>query len=74
MEISRLSVKGQVTIPKEIREAIGLQPGDMVAYSVENGVIILKRLQPFDSRFHAALSETMEEWASAEDDEAFRDL
>ncbi len=74
MEISKLSVKGQITIPKEIRKAIGLQPGDMVSYSVDNGVILLKRLQSFDSRFHAALSETMEEWASPDDDEAFRDL
>ena len=74
MEISKLSYKGQITIPKEIRKAIGLEPGDMVSYSVENGVVILKRLEPFDSKFHAALSETMEEWNSPEDDEAFHDL
>ena len=32
MEISRLSAKGQTTIPKQIREIIGIEPGDMVAY------------------------------------------
>ncbi|MBI5379776.1 MAG: AbrB/MazE/SpoVT family DNA-binding domain-containing protein, partial [Nitrospirae bacterium] len=28
MHISKLSSKGQVTLPKEVREAAGLQPGD----------------------------------------------
>lgn len=69
-----MSVKGQVTIPRGIRRAIGLQPGDLVAYHVEDGVVILKRVEPFDSKFHASLSETMEEWSSPEDDEIFRDL
>jgi hypothetical protein len=29
---SRLSSKGQVTIPKAVRQAIGIKPGDLVAY------------------------------------------
>jgi len=74
MEISKLSRKGQITIPKEIRKTAGLKPGDLVAYEAENGVITIKRLERFDSRFHAALSEVLEEWNSPEDDEAFRDL
>ena len=74
MEISRLSPKGQITIPKDIRKSAGLKPGDLVAYGTENGVITIKRVEPFDSKFHAALSEVLEEWNSTEDDEAFRDL
>jgi AbrB family looped-hinge helix DNA binding protein len=74
MEISKLSQKGQVTIPKRIRKLAGLKPGDMVAYGAENGVITMKRVEPFDSKFHAALSDVLEEWNSPEDDEAFRDL
>lgn len=74
MELSKLSRKGQITIPKEVRDAVGLRPGDMVAYRAENGVITIKRVEPFDSRFHAALSDTLEEWTSPEDDEAFGDL
>jgi len=31
-------------------------------------------VEPFDRAFHAALSETLTEWSSAEDEEAFRDL
>ena len=74
MHTSRLSSKGQVTIPKDIREAIGLQPGNMIAYEVQNGSVILRRVEAFDAAFHEALSKTLEEWDSPEDEEAFRDL
>jgi hypothetical protein len=30
--------------------------------------------RPFDKAYHEALSATLEEWSSPEDDEAFRDL
>ncbi len=74
MRTSRLSSKGQVTIPKDIREAIGLEPGNMIAYEVQNGSVILSRVEAFDATFHEALSKTLEEWDSPEDEEAFRDL
>ncbi len=74
MHTSKLSSKGQVTIPKEIREAIGLEPGNMIAYEVQNGSVILRRVEAFDAAFHEALSKTLEEWDSPEDEEAFRDL
>ncbi len=74
METSRLSSKGQVTIPKEIREAIGLEPGNLVGYEVQDGVIIVKRIEAFDIAFHEALSKALDEWNSPEDEEAFRDL
>lgn len=71
---SRLSSKGQVTIPVEIREKLSLEPGDTVIYDVEGDRAVLRRAEPFDVAFHAALTETLEEWASPEDEEAFRDL
>ncbi len=74
MHTSRLSSKGQVTIPKDIREAIGLEPGNMIAYEVQNGSVILSRVEAFDAAFHEALSNTLKEWDSPEDEEAFRDL
>jgi AbrB family looped-hinge helix DNA binding protein len=74
MQLSRLSAKGQVTVPKEIREILGLKPGDMIAYEVQNGTVTLRRVEPFDAAFHRALSATLDEWATPEDDEAFRDL
>lgn len=74
MLTSTISSKGQVTIPKEIREALGIQAGDVIAYEVKNGAVLLRRVGPFDAEFHAALSRTLDEWSSREDEEAFRDL
>jgi AbrB family looped-hinge helix DNA binding protein len=74
MHISKISSKGQVTLPKEVREAVGLHPGDMIAYEVNDGVILIRHVEPFDAAFHAALSNTLDEWATPEDDKAFRDL
>ncbi|MGV2100612.1 MULTISPECIES: AbrB/MazE/SpoVT family DNA-binding domain-containing protein [unclassified Rhizobium] len=36
-----ISAKGQVTIPKEMREALDLRPGDQLIYSVVDGEVII---------------------------------
>lgn len=36
---ARVMSKGQVTIPKNIREALGISPGDRVTFIVENGSV-----------------------------------
>jgi len=72
---SKLSSKGQVTIPKEVRDNLGLEPGDFVTYEIaDDASVILRRVEPYDASFHLAVSETLEEWGSDEDEEAFRDL
>jgi hypothetical protein len=43
-------------------------------YEIEGDRAILRRGNPLDVAFHAALPPTLAEWSSAEDDEAFRDL
>lgn len=45
MTVYRLTVKGQVTIPKEVREALALREGDGVFFSVENGYAIIRPVQ-----------------------------
>ncbi len=74
MQASKLSSKGQVTIPIKVRERLRAKPGDLIAYEIKNGEVTLRRLDPFDVAFHAAISPTMDEWTTPEDDEAFRDL
>lgn len=71
---SKVSSKGQVTFPKEVRDSIGLKTGDVIAYEVKSNRIVVRRLEPFDAAYHAAVSQTLSEWDTAEDDEAFRDL
>lgn len=71
---SRLSPKGQITLPKAVREAIGAAPGDTIVYELDGTAVRLRRVEPFDVEFHEALAHTLDEWTSAEDEEAFRDL
>jgi AbrB family looped-hinge helix DNA binding protein len=40
----RIGERGQVTIPKEIRERFGLGPGTEVEFRVVHGSIILKKV------------------------------
>ena len=72
--VSKLSTKGQVTIPATIRKTMGIKPGDLIAYELQGKSIKLKRIEPFDAAYHTAVSETLEEWNSPEDEEAFNDL
>jgi AbrB family looped-hinge helix DNA binding protein len=71
---SRISPKGQITLPRAVREAIGAGPGDTVVYEVEGNTVRLRRIDPFDVEFHEALARTLDEWTSDEDEAAFRDL
>jgi AbrB family looped-hinge helix DNA binding protein len=43
---STISSKGQVTVPQEIRNRVGLSAGDRVEFVVENGQTIIR---PFRS-------------------------
>ncbi len=44
MEVSaRLSSKGQVTVPRAVREALGLEEGDRVVFRVEGQRAVLAR-------------------------------
>lgn len=41
---STITEKGQTTVPKKIREEVGLNPGDKVRYSIRDGVIQMRPL------------------------------
>ena len=44
MSITTITSKGQVTIPKDIRDALGLGQGDKVLFSVETDHVVLTPL------------------------------
>ena len=58
MLTSKVTSKGQVTLPKKLPDQLDVRPGDTLV----------------DAKWHAALAEILDEWNSPEDDEAFRDL
>ena len=40
---SRISSKGQVTVPREVRERLGLEPGTPVVFVVRDGEALLRK-------------------------------
>ncbi|WP_420444510.1 AbrB/MazE/SpoVT family DNA-binding domain-containing protein [Candidatus Poriferisodalis sp.] len=42
--MARVTSKGQVTIPKSVREALGISPGDAVLFRVESERAVMKRI------------------------------
>lgn len=43
--IVKISSKGQITIPKEIRDYLGVKPGDRLEFRVVNNNIIVRSLK-----------------------------
>ncbi|MCL6445128.1 MAG: AbrB/MazE/SpoVT family DNA-binding domain-containing protein [Alicyclobacillus sp.] len=45
MSMARVSPKFQITVPGEIREALGIQPGDKILFHQrQNGEIVIRRV------------------------------
>ena len=74
MNISTITQKGQATIPAEIRKKLDLHAGDKIGFEVTDGGVILRKISSFDYEYHRALSNTLSEWSSKEDDNAYDDL
>lgn len=72
---SRITSKAQTTIPRAIREALGVGPGDRLVWDTDGKGVTVRRLALVDPRdpFVNNFS-TFTEWADELDEEAFRDL
>jgi len=42
MELAKITLRGQITIPKGIREKLGVKDGDKVIFIEKNGRIIIE--------------------------------
>ena len=42
MELAKITIRGQITIPIEIRKKLGVKDGDKVIFVEENGRIIME--------------------------------
>jgi AbrB family looped-hinge helix DNA binding protein len=51
MITAKVTSKGQVTIPKKVREKLGVHPGEDVGFEEKNGLIYIRKTvkkSPFD--------------------------
>ncbi len=72
---SRLTTKGQATVPLAVRKRLHLEPGDTVIFEEsEGGTVRIRKAEPLDLEFLSALEKTLSEWNSKNDDKAYRDL
>ena len=69
---SKLTSKSQTTVPQPVRRALNLKPGDLLAYEISDGRVVLTRAvaepgtdDPFGS---------FEEWRGKEDEDAYASL
>lgn len=73
--IARITSKGQTTIPKQVRAALHVEAGDLIAWEIRpDGTASVRRVQPLDVEYLRALEGTLAEWSSPADEEAYRDL
>ena len=75
--MARVTSKGQVTIPKGVREALGISPGDAVLFRIESEQAVMQRIPDLielagsvevppdkrDTPWEEVLAQTHEAWA-----------
>ncbi len=51
MTESGITAKGQITLPKSVREALGVQTGDRVRYIIQDGEVRIRPVRPISRLF-----------------------
>lgn len=75
LAIAKITAKGQTTIPQDVRAALHVAPGDLIAWEVDtDGSATVRRAQPLDLEYLRAVESTLSEWSSAADEAAYREL
>ncbi len=67
---SRLTAKGQTTIPSEVRKSLELRDGDLLFYEIESeNLVRIRKLEKVDMQWSRAIESTLSEWKGTEDDD-----
>lgn len=70
MLTSRVTGRGRTTVPREVREALGLEVGDMLVFELRGDRVLLRSAPlTFGDPFA-----TFDTWAGDEDARAYADL
>jgi antitoxin PrlF len=72
---SRITSKAQTTVPLAVRRALGVGPGDTIAYEIKDGQVVVTRVEPDDDVPDMFVNNfsTFTEWAD-ELDSVYDDL
>ncbi|WP_089724539.1 AbrB/MazE/SpoVT family DNA-binding domain-containing protein [Candidatus Thiosymbion oneisti] len=71
---SKLTKKYQATIPEPVRRLLHLEAGDAIAFDIEDKNVHIRKAQLVDLEFVQSLEDTLNEWVSEADEEAYRNL
>ena len=77
MKVSKLTVKHQVTIPRDVRRALGLKAGDGVVWEVNDGKASVSKCdddEPTPEEWEGLLRASMPEWFDPDEDAYWADL
>ena len=70
MILGRITAKAQTTIPRAVRLALGLQPGDDVVWEIDGESVVMSRACKSQDSFVGNF-DTFTEWGSEADCQAF---
>ena len=68
---SKVSVKSQTVIPREVRQQLGLKPGDTLRYRVTDAGVLLDKAPANEADDPFA---TFSEWSNEADEKAYGSL
>ena len=71
MIVSRITSKAQTTVHQAVRNALGLRPGDDIAYEIRDGQVLLTKARPSAQDDPFA---TFDEWGGEADRKAYAGL
>ena len=71
---SKLTAKSQTTVPKAVRRALKLGPGDAIAYEIRGERVTLRKEALGDAGYLTAVQDTLSEWETPEDAAVYDNL
>ena len=72
---SKLTSKYQATVPTEVRKHLHLKKQDRIVYELrEDGTAVIRKTTPLDLEYLQMLNDTLSEWNSESDEQAYKDL
>jgi antitoxin PrlF len=73
-ELSTLTSKGQVTVPKAVRDALRLRQGSRLRWELEDGSVRVRVVTPLELTHLQGVEASLKEWAGPTDERAFANL